>query len=213
MAMNCEQARNLFDAYVDGELSPPLEMEVSAHRLACASCRQELALLEVVGHVMSLDHEDAEPDLLRPDFTDRLLTCIEPPGTAAARRRSRWLRAGGGVLAIAASMAFAMSLFFNSSAPRVAGVKATRVAPPPAVGTAEVTDAADSLVRQVESNWSRHADGAQTVIQMGEMTLQNVLDRLGSKDQPIGADPVEPRDSRSFDELRPDPADDAIEDL
>ncbi len=66
--MNCEQARNLFDAFLDQSLSGSLATEFGAHRLACNQCRRELALLEVAGHVIAAD---SEAPLIGDEFTDR----------------------------------------------------------------------------------------------------------------------------------------------
>ena len=78
--MNCEQAKNLFDAYLDGELSPSLETEFGAHRISCGHCRHRLALMEVAGHVIRADSGgDVE---LPDDFTERLLACIDRPRRA-----------------------------------------------------------------------------------------------------------------------------------
>lgn len=92
--MNCDQARNLFDAYLDGELSPTMATELSSHRLHCEECRRALALMEVVEQVVRCD-DDAEPIGLCDGFTDRLLACIEPP--ASQRMKSgmrRWVTWG-----------------------------------------------------------------------------------------------------------------------
>lgn len=77
--MDCEQARQLFDAYLDGELGSALATELGAHRLRCADCRQALALLEVSEHLIASDPERRE---LRSNFTNRLLACMDLPDEA-----------------------------------------------------------------------------------------------------------------------------------
>ena len=98
--MNCEQARNLFDAYLDGELSQTLQAELGAHRVACDTCRHELALLEVAGDVMSADLDSG--DKLGTAFSDRLLECVNLPESRSRRpwAFNRWLT--GSMLATAA---------------------------------------------------------------------------------------------------------------
>jgi len=74
--MDCEQARQLFDAYLDGELGSALATELGAHRVRCAECRQALALLEVSEHLITSDPERRE---LGTNFTHRLLACMDMP--------------------------------------------------------------------------------------------------------------------------------------
>ena len=57
--LSCRDARNLFDAHLDGELSAALEMELNVHRVNCAACRHDLALLEVAGDVIATDSPEA----------------------------------------------------------------------------------------------------------------------------------------------------------
>lgn len=78
--MDCTQARQLFDAYLDGELTGSLKTELGAHRLRCADCRRELALLEVSGHIITSDRAS---ESLSDGFTDRLLACMP-------QRRTNW---------------------------------------------------------------------------------------------------------------------------
>lgn len=118
--MNCTEARQLFDAYLDGELAPTLATELAAHRLMCADCRRALALLEVSGHIIASDrHEPA----MANDFTDRLLACMETEA-GGARRWTRWLYVGG-PLAAAALLAIVMIGAFRSEPTKVAGWKET----------------------------------------------------------------------------------------
>ena len=43
--ITCQHARQLFDRYLDGELSPSLQAELHAHQLSCSACQTELAML------------------------------------------------------------------------------------------------------------------------------------------------------------------------
>lgn len=200
--MNCEQARNLFDAYLNGELSPSLETELGAHRLHCADCRHQLALLEVVGHVVAADG-GGQPQL-DDAFTDRLLACLDRAQTSTVRPWPRRLRIGGAILAVAAAIALTFTVWFRGPEPRVAGQRFTN--------HVELDHAADNLVQQVESTWNQRADNAQELIQFGEMTIMQILDRLGVDQDEEPAQPFE-LIPESFDELGPTAPDDGIEDL
>ncbi len=213
--MNCEQAANLFDAHLDGVLSQSLETELAAHRVKCAMCRQDLALLEVAGHVIASD--GAVDDQLEEDFTDRLLACIdgarqqkdtashpEPSFTintlrlGGSSRTARLIHAarqlrvsgrirgvqqvflskpwwfGGSSVAAAAVVVLAFKLLLSAPQPAVLGVKFEKESPDP-----ELDLAARSLVTQVETTLSSHAENASSVLHIGEMTILQMLDQLG----------------------------------
>lgn len=117
--VDCRQAQQLFDAYLDGELSPSLETELGAHRVQCGDCRRALALLEVSGHIIRADHEDVTADSA---FTDRLLACMDEPDHSLTHRAWRVASIGGG-LAAAALVALAfLGLFDTRQRGKVAGV-------------------------------------------------------------------------------------------
>ena len=117
--MRCEQARQLFDAYLDGELSASLATELGTHRLRCSECRQALALLEVSGHIVRTDQE---PVQLEGNFTERLLGCMEQRSLPWLMRWRRQLYIGG-TLAAAAVIALAFLGLFDNRDARVAGEK------------------------------------------------------------------------------------------
>lgn len=117
--MDCAQAQRLFDAYLDGELSPALTTELGAHRLRCPECRRTLALLEVSGHVLTTDRE---PDELPRDFTDRLLECIEVAKSPWTHRVRRVVYVGV-PLAAAAMVALAFVGVFDRQPGEAAGHK------------------------------------------------------------------------------------------
>ncbi len=143
--MQCEQSRQLFDAYLDGELSPSLATELGAHRLRCADCRQALALLEVSGHILRSDRDTVQAS---DDFTDRLLACVD---TAPDwRRRVLNTIYIGGPLAAAAVIALAFIGVFDGKRPsQVAGVK--ELAPPVAVGLIDSTKAVTPVAIQLQA--------------------------------------------------------------
>jgi len=117
--MKCADARQLFDAYLNGDLPPSLATELGAHRVQCASCRRDLALLEVSGHIVRADDSGVT---LSNEFTDRLLACVESPRFA---RRAR-IRNGlyiAGPLAAAAVIALAfVGVFDGRGQTKVAGI-------------------------------------------------------------------------------------------
>lgn len=117
--MRCDQARQLFDAYLDGELSASLATELGAHRLRCAECRQALALLEVSGHIVRTDQE---PVQLERNFTERLLGCMDQRSQPWLMRWRREMYIGG-TLAAAAVIALAFLGLFDNREAKVAGVK------------------------------------------------------------------------------------------
>jgi len=117
MTMRCEQARQLFDAYLNGELSSALATEMAAHRVHCPDCRQELALLEVSGHLIASDRDSVQ---LNEDFADRLLACVEESPRSWTLRLPRWLYIAGPVAA-AAVIALSVLGVFDQRETAVAG--------------------------------------------------------------------------------------------
>lgn len=71
--MNCTECEQLFDAYLDGQLSGSLRLEFDAHRLRCQRCQQTLAMLETVGFVL---RNDEETPPLRDEFADHVMRRI-----------------------------------------------------------------------------------------------------------------------------------------
>ena len=129
--MRCEQARQLFDAYLDDELSASLATELGAHRLRCAECRQALALLEVSGHIVRTDQE---PVQLERNFTERLLGCMDQRSLPWFMRWRREMYIGG-TLAAAAVIALAFLGAFDNREAMVAGDKVTIPRPSESVST------------------------------------------------------------------------------
>ncbi len=116
--MRCEHAKELFDAYLDGDLSPTLTTELAAHRLHCAECRRSLALLEVSGHIVASDQEPVE---LRGDFTDRLVACVKTQTSAWALYVRPGLYIGGPLVAAAVIALAFLGLFDGNGKTQVAG--------------------------------------------------------------------------------------------
>lgn len=107
--MNCREAKQLFDTYLDGDLSGPLVDELGAHRIECSHCRRTLDLLEVAGQVIATDA--GVPDV-GDDFTARVLLAAEeiPPRRSIAIRRLLYV---GGPLAAAACVVLVATLWMR----------------------------------------------------------------------------------------------------
>ena len=106
--LTCEDARNLFDAHLNGELRPALDTELNAHRVRCPACRHELALLEVAGQVIAAD--DAAP-ALDEDFASRLMACVSERRTSRPLWHRRVVGIGARALAAAACIALVVGYF------------------------------------------------------------------------------------------------------
>jgi len=207
--MRCEEARQLFDAYLDGELSPSLATELGAHRVRCPDCRRALALLEVSGHIIS---SDREPVAVRHDFSERLLLCMAVPyrGWLGKVRRGLYI---AGPLAAAAMITLAFLGFFDRSRDsKVAGLKvepthieagviAPRVsAPAPSVQDREAAERAiDRWIGQMQMNKAAAGPTNDSSPKMLNLTILQILDMLeegndgSARPQRLpGADPHEP---------------------
>ncbi len=105
--MNCSDAEQFFDAYLDGEMAGSLRLEFDAHRLRCPVCQQKLAMMEACEHILT---SDAHGPRLSADFTDRVMNEISSRKTVAVvhTRRKRLIIAGAAVLQAAAVILFAL---------------------------------------------------------------------------------------------------------
>lgn len=119
--MDCRQAQQLFDAYLDGDLSPSLVTELGAHRVHCADCRRALALLEVSGHILCADHDVVVAD---EAFTDRLLACMDEPRSILGNRLWRYGSIGSGIAAAALVALALLGMFDTRKRGVVAGERA-----------------------------------------------------------------------------------------
>lgn len=106
--ITCQQAKHLFDRYLNGELPPSLQAELHAHQLKCGDCQGELALLEACGDVIAYDRR--EP-VVSDSFTDRVLAMRRASIKPAPRRSwGRLVFTVGSPLAAAACITFAFLL-------------------------------------------------------------------------------------------------------
>lgn len=236
--MNCEQARQLFDVYLDGELPSGLATELGAHRVQCARCRQELALMEVTSHIVASDEERAS---LSPEFSDRLIACLGEQTSGRLYRFRRVLYIAGPFAAAAAVLVLSFSVFFDRDQ-RVAGEKVEigpasvataespsdastdRAAPTPR-GDRTVTDDPEAIAARQRreaaedaiDRWVRQtAQRGSALSQALDLTVMQLLDMLEAFEQSQeheshfpGAGAVTPLGQDQTDQL----GDDDIEDL
>ena len=206
--MRCNQAQQLFDAYLDGELSPSLAAELGAHQLQCARCRQALALMEVTGHILASEPGEAS---LSHDFANRLLACLKHPRTRPLRRLQRWVYLGV-PLAAAAMIALAVTGVFDRQT-RVAGD--TDYMPSPG---APLVDSAspETLGKSVAAT---PLPAKQGIAQSGwddppVLTIPQLLDALQDVAEPVDDTAAEPAaELASPAPAETEPPDDDIEDL
>lgn len=199
--MRCEQARQLFDAYLDGELSAPLATELGAHRVHCAECRRALALLEVSGQVIASDRDTVGR---RDDLADRLLSCMETPPVRWTHRFRRVLYIAG-PLAAAAVVALAFLGVFDSRDTRVAGEKSIRIEgvapevtrslpqPPGEQRLPEASNRDENLleqwIEQTRKNMTTKRESGESLQQVLDQTILQLLDALEqAKDAPPAGD-------------------------
>ncbi|MFQ5462684.1 MAG: anti-sigma factor family protein [Phycisphaerae bacterium] len=200
--MRCDQAIKLFDAHLDGELAPSLEMELAAHRFNCPQCRRQLALLEVAGHVIE---SDAEPPAALDDaFTDRLLACVDEQRPHAVQRAVRWIYLAV-PLAAAAVICFAFLGAFDRGDVIVAGKSMVNPGATPAVGSGAAPFATETLdqasgeresaeraleefLTDIQSNVNEKRDRVQSLRDSLDLTIRQWLDILNSRKDPTADD-------------------------
>jgi len=179
--ISCKHAQQLFDRYLDGELSPSLQQELHAHQIACSSCASELAVLEACGDVIRLDRR--EP-VLRDSFTDIVLAALPKVTPLESRPWFHPVRlAGGGSwgrvaltvmspLAAAASIALAVMVTLPSlEAPRKTAV----------LGGPDGSEAAPPQVRNQLTethNTKLSPEQKQGLEEMPQMSTVNFFDAL-----------------------------------
>ncbi len=191
--ITCQHARQLFDRYLDGELSPSLQAELHAHQLSCSACQTELAMLEACGDVIMLDRR-REPTL-SDSFTDRVLMARRAQLVKQPRRRSwgRTLVLVSSPLAAAASIVLAMSLMWPSAPQRPTVVSGQAFETSPAnktlLGGSPTGETAENLptppipsssmmellLASVVEQTSKTVDGTKSSLAQFGMLLQQAL--------------------------------------
>lgn len=103
--MNCSEAGQFFDAYLDGELTGSLRLEFDAHRLRCTACQQKLAMMEACEHILAGDTRGPK---FSPNFTNNVMNEIRHRGlTRPLRPRRRMVYVAAGIMQAAAVIVFA----------------------------------------------------------------------------------------------------------
>ncbi len=124
--ISCEQTQHLFDSYLNDELSASMVAEVDAHRLECAACRHQLALMEACGNVIRLDACEPRPSA---DFTDRLMAILDEEKISRPWLGiSRGMKVAGGLLGVAAAIAL-LVVFDPIGAPEAPEVRGIQIPP------------------------------------------------------------------------------------
>ena len=168
--MKCEEAQTLFQAYLDDELSSSLSTELAAHRVKCSECRRGLALMEVAGHVVANDAGSSE---LAPEFSDRLLACMESPVSRWRRQLRRTVYLGVPALA-AAAVALAFLGVFDRGAGEVAGKTVTSKD----VANQPVSPSPKELVEHAQKNIASKRKSVETLQNQLDLTIGQILDIL-----------------------------------
>ena len=104
--ITCKHATQLFDRFLDDELSPSLQAELHAHQINCSACQGELAMLEACGDVVKLDR--CEP-VVDAAFTDRVVLAYR---SRRVIRPGRWF---GRTMMVALPMAAAASIALTAT--------------------------------------------------------------------------------------------------
>ncbi len=162
--MNCSEAQQLFDAYLDGQLAGSLRLEFDAHRLRCSRCQQTLAMMEAVGHVIATD-----PDVpsLSDDFTDKVMQRVAKPRPRIYRLITGRVAIG---LQAAAVLAFVLLWHNWSDSPTEPTVAPTAGVASAHADDPEYREVMGALVRRVEDRlWDVHAAGRQLTSDMSEL--------------------------------------------
>jgi hypothetical protein len=121
--ITCINAKQLFDRYLDGELSSSLQAELHAHRLNCSHCQQDLAIREACGDVIRMDEREPRLD---GSFTNRVMLAYRTQTRPTGRKWQRIARWGGSGLAAAASIGLAVMFIMT---PQTPDLTRTEVAP------------------------------------------------------------------------------------
>ncbi|MFQ5591082.1 MAG: zf-HC2 domain-containing protein [Phycisphaerae bacterium] len=169
--MRCDQARRLFDSYLDGDLSPALATELGAHRIRCAECRRALALLEVSGQIIASDSETVS---LGEDFSSRLLACMEPARRGRRERLWQMLYYAAPLTAAAVIALAFVGVFDRSNGTTVRGIKVENPA-------AHSTPSAPESAVQPSTAKVEEAAGAERALEEWiDRTRRNIQDKRQS---------------------------------
>jgi anti-sigma factor RsiW len=122
--MNCDEARPLLEAYIDGELDLVHSLAIEQHVEGCAECRRrrdELQALSV--RIRATLPRDSAP----ADFRDSLRHSLKRESATTIHFPSRWLAAAAAVAALIAFFTFTKSARLAGPDPLVAEAVANHV--------------------------------------------------------------------------------------
>ena len=204
--MDCRQAQSLFDSYLDGELAPTLATELGAHRVQCPDCRQDLALLEVSGHIV---RSDPDTVILDDGFTDRLLACVGASRPGWPWKLRRWAYISG---PLAAAAVIAIALWggfdretkiagqFAEGLTRNPGATTAHERPPEPAPVATRPVPLDRTLERMRARTEAKLNSLDALQEAGHLSILQILDILNQAAQP------HPGPASPFDAQRPDSA-------
>ncbi|MBZ5607086.1 MAG: anti-sigma factor [Acidobacteriia bacterium] len=96
--MNCEEARALLTAYVDGELDLIHSLEIEKHIEACEACRRSVENQRTLRFAIERSSLRYEPTAAIEGRIETALRSSAPPNTRTQRGRWPWIAIAAGVL-------------------------------------------------------------------------------------------------------------------
>ena len=104
--MSCEEARNMLDAYIDGELSAGQERALMDHVNACEACSQEFKAATLLKDVLSdMDEEVAVPLEAQAAWRNAVR---QEAKKRSMRKLTRWVAAAAAALVLVVGCTFAL---------------------------------------------------------------------------------------------------------
>ena len=206
--MTCRSFRQLFDGYLDGELSESQTAELHAHLLQCPLCQREVELMRAGGDVIALDTRGPR---LSDDFTDRVMAELPArlaPAPVQGRTFFRMRRvAEFGALAAAAVVALAVVWNPRPTANPVAPALVQAPAETASTGTrvagetATITDVlggpeVDGVMHIGRDSYAQWGQVAERVSDAWSHNLRDIESQLAAPVTDRAAEPAE--DSASF---------------
>jgi len=172
--MNCREAEQFFDAYLDGELTGSLRLEFDAHRLRCPVCQQKLAMMEACEQIVA---HDTRLPALSDDFTYRVMNDIRERRVLRLHaHRTRRVAIASVLLPAAAAVLLAVFWPFGATPapePAAGPVAAGHVTPE----LQEILDSGDKvelygyISRQLDQAWAASNNLARDVAAVREYAL------------------------------------------
>jgi hypothetical protein len=180
----CDHVQNLFDAYLNDEISAAQASEVDAHCLKCESCRKQLRLMEACGNVIRLD--TSEPQLSN-DFTSRLVNIIEQEPAVFGLQLHRRMKIAAALLGAAATIAlfgfFGRQMWVGEVDPARPDIASQNTVPQDHT-SAPVSLIGDYIGLPLDRVLGV-SEGLPGAAQLGQMTLNKLNDAANADMQPL----------------------------